>query len=347
MSPLTYMHRPSTRVHIENAPHLRLQHAPLRTDDTWSTMYLLSRSVPTDPDRIFNFALIQCSTYNTTNRARIASKILFDLKRFDVAVAVGLYTGEDPMKQLPVVGAWELSDFVAAGGTVYYGTDHLAGLMRAATPTDPLFVVEIAPATSLGGAIMQDASLSANTIVVAMSGSVYHGYGNSSHPQPEYNVVQNVSASEAMYAAKWLSPLMTAPLDTSGLLHCSAPEFTDLIAANATSSYAHVLLKNYQVWCGCTPNAGSTSDTLYDAQAAYQTSFYARAWVAGGSVPPPIAYLTQEALHMSVNSSGFTVIDAAGQPVWPAVSFPDGLSIDEHLICADIITNLVAAGVSR
>ena len=27
-----------------------------------------------------------------------------------------------------------------------------------------------------------------------------------------------------MYAASWLSPLMTAPLDTSGLLHCKAPE---------------------------------------------------------------------------------------------------------------------------
>ena len=44
-----------------------------------------------------NFKLVQCSTYNTTNRARIAAKAMYDLKRFDVPVAVGLYTGEDGM----------------------------------------------------------------------------------------------------------------------------------------------------------------------------------------------------------------------------------------------------------
>lgn len=305
-------------------------------------MYLLSRSKPTDPNRIFDLKLIMCSTYNTTNRARIASKILFDLGRFDVAIAVGLYTGEQPMNQLPVVGAWQLSDFVAAGGTVYYGTDYFASLMKAATPSAPLFVVEIAPTTSLGGIVMADPSAAANTIVVAMSGSVYHGYGNSSGPEPEYNVVRNVSASAAMYAAEWLSPLMTAPLDTSGLLRCSAPEFSNLIAANATNLYAQVLLKNYQVWCGCVPNAGSTSDVLYDAQAAYQLSFYSRDWTQHGAAPPQIAYLTQETLRMSVNASGFTVIDPAGQPVWPAVRFPDGLALDAHLICADIITNLLS-----
>lgn len=102
-------------------------------DDTWSLMYLLSRSIPSDPNRIFDLGLVQCSTYNTTNRARIASKILYDLGRFDVPVAVGLYTGEDAMNQLPVVGGFELSDFVAAGGTVYYGSSMAAA--RSAFPS--------------------------------------------------------------------------------------------------------------------------------------------------------------------------------------------------------------------
>ena len=189
-----------------------------------------------------NFKLVQCSTYNTTNRARIAAKAMYDLKRFDVPVAVGLYTGEDGMNQLPAVGDFELSDFVAAGGIVYYGTDYLAGLMAEATPEEPLFVVEIAPVTSLGGILERTPGLAANVIATAMSGSVYKGYGGSPIPSAEYNVVRNISASQAMYNASWLSPLMTAPLDTSGLLHCQAPEWGQLIAAN-TSAHPYV-----QVW---------------------------------------------------------------------------------------------------
>jgi len=232
-------------------------------DDMWAMMYLLSKSIPSDPGRLFDFALVQCSTFNTTNRARIATKAMFDVGRFDVPVAVGAYTGEDAMNQLPAAAGWELADFVAAGGTVLYGTDHLSALLAAATPAAPLFVVEIAPATSLGDVVRAAPALAANAIVSAMSGSVYHGYGNSSAPQREYNVAEDVAASQAMYAARWLSPLLMAPLDTSGLLHCIKPEFSDLIAANSSAHvYAQVLLKNYQIWCRCTPTDGSESDTL-------------------------------------------------------------------------------------
>ena len=217
-------------------------------DDAWSLMYLLSRSVPGDPSRTIDFKLVQCSTFNTTNRARIAAKILYDLKRFDVPVGVGRYTGEDPMNELPVVGDFELADFVAAGGVVHYGVDYLAGLMGGATASDPLFVVEIAPATSLGDVLRESPSLAVNVVPTAMSGSVYHGYGNASSPTAEYNVRLDIPASQSVYAAAWLSPLMMVPLDTSGLLRCIAPEWSTLIAANATSLYARVLLKNYEVW---------------------------------------------------------------------------------------------------
>lgn len=97
---------------------------------------------------------------------------MYDLGRFDVPIAVGLYSegplfslpkhplspgpithtnrktqiaaGEDNVPQFPAVGNFSLASFEAAGGTIYYGTDYLAGLMQAATPADPLFVVEIA-----------------------------------------------------------------------------------------------------------------------------------------------------------------------------------------------------------
>jgi hypothetical protein len=130
---------------------------------------------------------VQCSTFNTTNRARLAAKILFDLGRFDVAVGVGAYTGEDAMAQLPAAAGFELSDFVAAGGTVFYdGAARLAALLASGTPADPIFAVEIAPATSLGGVVRAAPALASNTVLSAMSGSIHHGYGNSSQPEVEY-----------------------------------------------------------------------------------------------------------------------------------------------------------------
>ena len=313
-------------------------------DDAWALTYLLARSKPGDADRLFDFQLVQCSSFNTTKRALIAARMMHDVGRFDVPIAVGLYTGENNVPQFGAVGDYSLEQFVADGGTVLQGTDALAGLMRAATPADPLFVVEIAPATSLGGVVWAEPALAANVIVAAMSGSVYHGYGNSSAPEAEYNVYVNVTASQKMYAASWLSPLMTAPLDTSGLLQCSAPEYTDLLAAGAAGrAYSTMLLRNYGVWCNCDVTKQAQTDILYDAQNAFMSTFYATRWSAGGGDgPPPTPGLTYQALRLVVNDSSFTVQDPAGQPVWAAVGFPEGLDNDRHVVCGGLVSWIIA-----
>lgn len=316
-------------------------------DDAWALTYLLARSKPNDPGRLFDFRLVQCSSFNTTKRALIAARMMRDVGRYDVPIAIGLYTGENNVPQFGAVGDYTLEAFVAEGGTVLQGTGALAALMQAATPQDPLFVVEIAPATSLGGVLMAQPALAANSIASAMSGSVYHGYGNSSAPEAEYNVYINVTASQAMYAAAWLSPLATAPLDTSGLLRCGEPEFTDLLAAARDPSgghaYATMLVRNYEVWCNCNPGPDDVTDVLYDAQNAYQSSFYATNWRAGGGgAPPPTPGLAYAALHMVVNNSGFTNIDPAGQPVWATVGFPDGLAADTHVVCGGLVDWILA-----
>ena len=333
-------------------------------DDAWALTYLLSRSQPSDANRLFDFVLCQVSTFNTTKRALIAARMMHDVGRYDVPIAVGDYTGEDSVPQFGAVGNYSLEQFVADGGTVLRGTAQLALLMRAATAEDPLFIAEIAPATSLGGVIASDPTIAANVIVVAMSGSIRHGYGNSSSPSAEYNVYQNVTASQHMYAAQWLSPLMTAPLDTSGLLRCTVPEYTGLLASS--SSYAKMVLRNFGVWCNCDPKTQVYTDILYDAQAAYQVraplsaaarfnaqqlviaslrfsvalqlSFYATQWSPGGpSGPPRTPGLTFEVLRLSVNASSFTVPDPAGQLVWTTTSFPEGLESDAHVVCGGLI----------
>ena len=271
--------------------------------------------------------------------------MMFDLGRFDVPIAVGHYTGENSVPQWPAVPAdFTLDTFAAAGGVVTFGTAALESLMSAATPSDPLFVAEISPATSLGGVVRARPELAANVVVSAMSGSVYHGYSNSSLPEAEYNVYINISASQAMYSAAWLSPLNTAPLDTSGLLHCSNPEFSNLLAAaNASSLYARVLMHNYRVWCSCEPTAAGGSDTLYDAQNAYQMAFLASQWRAPAGPKPSIPGLSLQTVKLSVNDSGFTVIDPAARDVWAATAFPDGRDSDAHVLCGTLIDYIIAA----
>jgi hypothetical protein len=115
---------------------------------------------------------------------------------------------------------------VGKGGKLSYGVAAFAAEMAAATPADPLYIVEIAPATSLGTILGFNPGLAANCIPVAMSGSIYRGcvillqvsyycteyssrtvsrYENSSTPAAEYNVVQNITASQFVYNSSWLS----------------------------------------------------------------------------------------------------------------------------------------------
>ena len=104
--------------------------------------YLLASSIPGDPSATFDFVLVQCSTYNTSGRALIAAKMMADVGRFDVPIAIGRDTGPQGMPQAGAADGYTLADFVAAGGTVLNGTARLQALMEAATPDDPLFVVE-------------------------------------------------------------------------------------------------------------------------------------------------------------------------------------------------------------
>ena len=87
------------------------------------------------------------------------------------------------------------------------------------------------------------------------------------------------------------------------------------------------------------------SDTLYDAQAGYQANIYAGAWAQGApAAPPPIPSITQEVLRVSVNASGYTVINASAREVWAAVNFPNGLLPATHSICGVLIDSIIAAG---
>jgi inosine-uridine nucleoside N-ribohydrolase len=283
-------------------------------DDFWALMYIISR-----PD-IFDLRLVQVSTYNTPHRAQIVAKVLDLVNRMDIPIGIGYANGENPMPEYPWAQDYSLDTFKQRGGKIIMGTSALLAEMKRATPTDPTYIVEIAPANSLGDILLvpSNVGLAKNCICVAMSGSVYLGYGNSSTPDEEYNVVQNISSSQAMYNSVWLKPLVTAPLDTTNFEQWDGKTYQPLVLANNTDHlFVQILLENYQVWYDnggkdhggflpFTPTTGT--DVLFDAQAA---------WMAGKMIAQEtFDPLVMSSLHLRINSDGYSVIDPAHQPLW-------------------------------
>ena len=180
------------------------------------------------------------------------------------------------MPEYPIAENYSLETFLSKGGVITYGTLVLENELRISTPTDPLFVIEIAPATSLGAIIQSNSTLSKNAVVVAMSGSIFVGYGNSSLPSKEYNVYTDITASQYVYNASWLYPLCMAPLDTTIFDQFNGGTYANLLKAN-TSAHPFVvsILNHYEVWYA---NGGSSfyailpfspltgTSTMYDVQ---------------------------------------------------------------------------------
>ena len=258
-------------------------------DDCFALHYLLSLSKPGDSRALLTLPLVQVSTFNTTKRAQIVAYILDSLNRFDVEIGIGDYEGEQGYPEWPLASNYDLNTFVAKGGRISRGLARMAQVMAGGTPTAPVFVTEIAPASSLGGVLMSEPGLAAGVTVVAMSGSVRAGYGNSSTIDAEYNVRINISASQAMYSAKYAYPLVTAPLDTTVFDQFMGETYGGLLTANASgqSPYASSLLAHYVAWFSnggknygamlpFSPYAGATqgTSTMYDVQAAWTTPYY-------------------------------------------------------------------------
>ena len=298
-------------------------------DDCMALHYLLSTSKPDDPNAIFDLRLVQVSTFNTTKRAQIVAHILESLGRFDVPIAVGEYGGEQHMPEYPIAAATDLSSFVAKGGRLSWGTSALLAEAHAASPHAPLFVTEIAPATSLGAVLTSNPELSANIVVSAMSGSVNAGYKNGSVSK-EYNVAIDVSASQVMYNSSYASPLFMHPLDTTVFDQFVGDAYGLLLKANGTSPCASSLLHHFECWyqnggqsydslLPFSPYAGPNqgTSTMYDVQACWSVPYYATALKQG--TLPMLPCTDVRAMSIIVNSSGFTLDDPSGRSVYVAL----------------------------
>ncbi len=122
-------------------------------------------------------------------------------------------------------------------GTVYSdGIGAMISFIRASNETVTLLA--IAPATNFPELLTRAPDVVNKTRVVAMSGSVYRGYDNSTVPAAEYNVAVCPQCTAQMYA---MGTVTSTPLDTCGtvrtLLHVGLA-----LSLSSSSSLLLVLL---------------------------------------------------------------------------------------------------------
>jgi len=139
-----------------------------------------------------------------------------------------------------------------------------------------------------------------------MSGSIKVGYGGVPSPDAEYNVRDNIPASQAMYDAGW--DIAIAPLDTAGLVSIRGEKYLQLF--HDPTKIVETLMENYRIWVKegkhqIDPSVRSS--TLFDVVAAY------------------LAFSEElcsvDDLHLKVDDKGYTVADAKAKKVRAAVNW--------------------------
>lgn len=176
--------------------------------------------------RALSAAAADAAHPDTPSRARVLAKYLTAIDRTDVDIGIGV---QQDTQSAPLYDWAADMDLRRYRGVVHAdGVAALADVLRRSAV--PVVILEIAPAGNIQALLDREPAMAQRARVIAMSGSLYRGYGNSSTPSAEYNVIDNVPASQAMYAARWAEPLLIAPLDTCGVAQLVGPTYRQLLA---------------------------------------------------------------------------------------------------------------------
>ncbi len=263
-------------------------------DDTWALCMALG-----SPD--IDLKLIVTAVHNTPVKARLVAKILERAGRTDIPLGIGKKTKETPINQEKWLGDYSLDQYK---GKVYQdGVQALIDTIQAAR--EPITLCAIGPLTNLAEALKRDPSIAAKARLVLMFGSVRIGYGGKSTPDPEWNVVCDVPAAQAVFAAPW--DITIAPLDTCGTLKLEGEDYTAV--AKSETKLARIVVENYDQWVNRGQYAKDSSSILFDTQAMYMTR--------------STDFLTLETVKLSVNDKGMTIEDPNGRPVHCALGWKD------------------------
>ncbi len=274
-------------------------------DDTWALALLLA-----SPE--LDLKMVVTDSHDVVGRARIVAKFLQKVGRTDVQVGIGQPMDNRGGPQFEWAADYDLESY--PGRVHESGVDAMVKMIMGSLR--PVTLIVIGPAPNIEQALKREPGIAKKATIVAMSGSVYRGYGNKSKPEPEYNVKDHVSSTAAMYRAGW--PVTIAPLDTAGLIQLDGETYGKVYAS--PNPLCRTLMENYQVWLKnqkTNLKFDQQSSTLFDCLAVFLA--YSRDFVQ------------TERVKLEVTPDGSTKVSPSGTEIEAATQWKDLAGFEKFL----------------
>lgn len=204
-------------------------------DDTWALTFMLASDA-------FDVKLIVVSNNDVEYKACLVAKILTELERTDIPIAVGKGTPL-PAGYVRGQGKW-LGDFTLGdyAGTVYRGIDRAAEIIRQSPCKVCLFA--LGTCRTLADLLALDPLVVDNSVVYAMAGAVRKSYEGLDAVTPEFNVASDIAAARAVFDSGWDYTML--PLDVCAGLRLKGDLYRRLL--ESASPYARLIRDNYKAW---------------------------------------------------------------------------------------------------
>ena len=255
-------------------------------DDVWALSFLVH-----SPE--LELKLVTINKGGVQRKAQVAAKLLTAMGRDDVPIAIGRSHERSTPRYYDWASDFDLSNY--DGAVTDDGVEKMIQTIEADS-TGRLRLLAVGPMLNVAGVLERRSDLAERVELVAMSGSIYTGYGGSEAPDAEANVEVAPDAARHAYAADW-KRFVIAPLDVTGGLHLAGDRYRSIYESDAPTPQA--IISAYKVF---EPNADFAdvdvtrrSSTLHDAAAVYLAFSE--------------AYLGLETLSLRVTDDGYTRVD--------------------------------------
>ena len=278
-------------------------------DDTWALGMLLN-----SPE--LDLKLISTGTGNPLLRAKCVAKMLTQLHRTDVPIAVGLYSTVNPLSKRQLCWAADYDLTMYQGDVDFDGVNAIITTLEdCEEPT----LICIGPLMNIQQVCLRRPDLCEKTNLVAMAGSVYKGYTPEQSQQPvaEWNVKCQIPEAQTVFSANWKSITIT-PLDTCGFVRLKGERYQRM--KDSQSPVAKMIVENYRHWLGKPDKTDETeSSVLFDTVAVY------------------LAYthdnLVMKKLNIEIDNNGIMRLDTPkAKPMLVAVDWVDLGAYEEYLV---------------
>jgi len=253
-------------------------------DDAWALGYALKSPA-------FELLGVTITDADTTQRARLACKLLHRLGRTDVPVAVGRRTAV-PEDRIDYQFAWA-EDFQTYKPVEAPAVEFLSQVIR--RHPKEITLVAVGPLQNIGDLVRKHPDVVPLVKrVVLMSGSIAANAW-SSKPVPEWNVQQAIPEAQSVYAAAW--PITIVPLDSTTYVRLEDRERDALRHARTPLTTALEAL--LRLWIEDPDSRMTLHDQLAIAEAQHPGRFFERC------VP----------MSLRVDNEGYTRVDTAGRSI--------------------------------